>query len=171
MPDLTVKFDGGRMAVLDENRRIVGHIGEWLAHHDTQIKERAWEEGARSMVGSHAAQIKKIIEDAICNANPYSPSNKPTTNAIPLIDKRETAWRIRHPNVARSPLYDHGWQDALANLGEFMIALRAIHERIPGRDSHGKPYATCKTCLNSYEEPHDWPCPTGKLLEEAGQTR
>jgi hypothetical protein len=37
---------------------------------------------------------------------------------VPLSDRRETAWRIRHPDVARSHLYDMGWQDALMNLDQ-----------------------------------------------------
>lgn len=171
MTDLTVKFDAGRMAVLDKDRRIVGYIGKWLSEHDARTKEHAWDEGAHAMVGKHAAQIMRIIEDAIKNANPYSQANNPGSKPVPLRDRREAAWRSRYPDVARSPLYDKGWQDALMDVAEFMLSLRTIHERIPGRDSHGKPYATCKTCLNSYEEPHDWPCPTGKLMEEAGQMR
>jgi hypothetical protein len=179
MTDLTVKFDGGRMAVLGPDNRILGHIGEWLHHHDERIKEQAWEEGARAMTGSHAAQIMRIIEDAMRAANPYTPANKkdapadePDHDTVPLSDRRETAWRIRHPDVARSPLYDSGWQDALMNLGEFMLGLRTIHARIKGTDSHGKTYYVCKTCRSPrYDEPHDWPCPTGSLLEETGKMR
>lgn len=46
MPEqLTVKFDGGRMAVLGPNRRILGYIGDWLGGYARRVREDAWDEG------------------------------------------------------------------------------------------------------------------------------
>lgn len=61
----------------------------------------------------------------------------------------------------------HARQDVPA-LVAFARAVQALHVRVPGTDGHGKPYATCSTCLNGYGEPRDWPCVTGAALQELG---